>query len=179
MRRAGPTKVKVPAAAAMMILASVMMDATRGAHAEVVARYQANQWVIEANASSGTFRNCTMSPASGRGAKVVLMLARDGKWGIGMTNPAVKLAQGATSRLAYWVDDVLPRGGTATAVDETTLVGPLSNATQLFEEFRLGSMITVQVGGDTLQFSTNGTSAALAAVISCVRRHGSETQAPK
>lgn len=178
-KRRGPAVAKASVAATLTILACIAVDMSGSAGAEVVARYQANQWTIEANASSGTFQNCTMSPAAGRGAKVVLLLTRDGKWAIGAVNPTARLATGATTRLAYWVDDVIPRGGTATAIDETTMVAPLANATQLFEEFRLGSLINVQVGGDTFQFSTNGTSAALAEVIRCVRRHGQAGQAPK
>ncbi len=172
-RRAGTTST---AAATMMILFCMMADMTGSAYAEVVARYPANQWVVEANASGGTFQNCAMSPAASRGAKVVLMLSRDGKWGIGVMNLTARQAPGLTSRLAYWVDDVIPRGGTATAVDETTMVAPLANTTQLFEELRLGSMMNVQVGGDTFHFSTNGISAALAAVNSCVRRHSQGAQ---
>jgi hypothetical protein len=165
--------------AAMAALASVVPNMASQARAEVIARYPANQWVVEANASGGVFRNCSMTPASGSGAKVILVLGRDGKWGIGAMNLATRQSPGATSSLTYWVDDVLPRGATGSAVDETTVVAPLANSTQLFEEFRLGAMMNVRVGSSTLQYSTNGTSVALTAVSNCVRRHGQGAQAPK
>jgi hypothetical protein len=160
------------AVAAVMSLASIATTVVSQARAEVVARYPTNQWVVEANASGGTFQNCSMSPAAGSGPKIILVLSRDGKWGIGVMNLAARPSPGAARNLSYWVDDVLPRGAAASAVDEKTLVAPLANATQLLEEIRLGSMMNVQVGGSTLHYSTNGASAALTAVIGCVRRHG-------
>ena len=107
------------------------------------------------------------------------MLSHDGRWSLGVVNPAFKLNAGATGQVSYWVDDVLPRGGRATAVNSTTLLLPLENSTQLFEEFRLASMMNIKAGNETFQFSLNGTSAALAALIGCTKRHSQEARAPR
>jgi hypothetical protein len=109
----------------------------------------------------------------------MFMLSHDGQWALGVMNPAFNLNPGATGQVSYWVDDVIPRGGKATVVNSTTLLLPLENSTQLFEEFRLGSMMNIKAGNETFQFSLNGTSAALAALIGCAKRHSQEARAPR
>ena len=179
MKRNTLTAVKALAAAAMMTVASITIGMATGARAEVAGRQQVNQWVVEANTLNGAFNNCTISANYSRGTKVIFMLTHNGQWAVGVMNPAFNLSPGATGRVSYWVDDVLPRGGNATAVNDKTLLLPLDNSTQLFEEFRLGSMMNIKVGNETFQFSLNGTSAALAALIGCARRHSQEARAPR
>lgn len=175
MKRTTLTALKALAAAAMMTAASITVGMATGARAEVMARYQTNQWTVEANGTDGAFRNCSMSATYGR-SKVMFVLTREGSWGIGVTSPDFNLTPGATGRVAYWVDDVIPRGGNARAIDARTLLVPLENSTQLFEEFRLGSMMNIKAGNQTFQFSLNGTSAALAALTGCARRHSQEAR---
>ncbi len=176
MKSSKPIGFEMFLAAVVMILAS---GTTSGARAEVIARYQSSPWLVEANASNGEFQNCTMSADQARGAKVLIVLTPGDKWAIGVMNPGFNLKPGAAGQVSYWVDDVIPRGGAAKAIDGKTLLAPLENAPQLFEEFRLGSMMNVKVGNETLQFSLNGTSAALATLIGCSRRHAEQAQAPR
>ncbi len=179
MKRNTLTAVKALAAAATMTVASITIGMATGARAEVAARYQANQWMVEAHTLNGAFNNCTISANYSRGTKVMFMLTHDGRWSIGVMNPAFNLNPGASGQVSYWVDDVLPRGGRAMAVNDKTMLLPLENSTQLFEEFRLGSMMNIKVGNETFQFSLNGTSAALAALVGCARRHSQEARAPR
>jgi hypothetical protein len=55
---------------------------------------------------------------------------------------------------------------------------PVENPTQLLDEIRLGLMVNVKVGNETLSFSTNGCSAALVTVTNCMRRHAQQAQSP-
>jgi hypothetical protein len=61
MKRNTLTAVKALAAAALMTMASITIGMVTGARAEVAARYQANQWLVEAHTLNGAFNSCTIS----------------------------------------------------------------------------------------------------------------------
>jgi hypothetical protein len=55
MRRSEMTALKAIAAAVAMTLVSITVGITSGARAEVMARYPANHWVVEADVSNIAF----------------------------------------------------------------------------------------------------------------------------
>jgi len=177
MTRSTMGVLKAIAAAATMTAISITMGMASGARAEVVARYDADQWLVEANAADGAFQNCTVTADYGRGAKVMFMLTREGNWGIGIVNPGFNLKAGSTGQVAYWIDDGRARSGRAKALSATSLMVMLADSAQLFDEIRGGSRMYLKVGDDTFNLTLDGTNTALAALVGCARRHQQNARA--
>lgn len=175
MKRTQLRTMKAIAAAAMMTLTSIAAGVGY-ARAEVVGRIQVDQWTVEANATNGTFQNCTTSASYGNGAKVMFILTRQGNWGIGILNPGFNFTPGANGKIVYWVDENRPRGGDAKAMSEKMMLVQLADSTQLFEEIRGGSIMYFKVGNNTYQITLNGTGAALSALIGCARQYSAEAR---
>lgn len=177
MKRSKHGALKAIAVAVAMTATSITLGMAGSARAEVVARYDADQWLVEANASDGAFQNCTVTADYGRGAKVMFMLTREGNWGIGIVNPSFNLNAGMTGQVAYWIDDGRARSGKAKALSAKSLMVMLAASEQLFDEIRSGSRMYLKVGDETFNLTLNGTNTALAALVGCARRHQQNARA--
>lgn len=152
------------AAAAMMLAGP--------ARAEVLQRYNTGAWVVEANANSGGFQNCTATGKYGGGASVVFMLTRTMNWGIAINNPAWNWRPGSRGPISYWVDGGSARRNNATAMTQSRLLILLADSSRLFEEIRLGDRMYFRPDGhDAFSMTLKGTSVALNELMSCVRKY--------
>ena len=145
--------------------------ASSAAEAQVLRRYTLGQWVIQANAQNGSFRNCTATSNYAGGAKVLFMLTRQAAWGVGITNPNWNWNIGSRGRITYWVDDFNRTTNDAQALTKTSLVIMLADSTSLFHQIRSGHRMYFRPHGNNASFSMTlkGTSEALSALLNCVR----------
>lgn len=142
------------------------------AAAQVLQRYDTGQWVVEANASGGSFSNCTATGSYGGGAQVMFMLTNRGKWGMGITNPRWNWRPDSKGPVTYWIDGWQQRRATATATNSTRLIMMLEDSTQLYEEIRAGLKMYIRPdGNDSFSVTLNGTSVALNELMACVRKY--------
>lgn len=93
------------------ILAPTALLAAGVADANVIQRYSTDSWDIEANASNGSFENCTATGQYGGGASVMFMLTRTFTWDVAVTNPRWKWEKGSEGGVTYWVDSYQCRQG--------------------------------------------------------------------
>ncbi len=152
--------------------AAIMAFSAASADADVIRSYRVGQWQVEANATNGSFRNCSASSSYGGGARVMFMLTRQLTWGLGISNPTWTWRPGSTGNVTYWVDNHSARTHRAQAMSRTSLVISLTDSTALFQQVRAGHRMYFRPHGNNKQFSMtlNGTSAALSALLECVRR---------
>jgi hypothetical protein len=143
-----------------------------GANAEVLQRYSTGQWEIEANATRGSFENCTATGQYGGGASVMFMLTRTFTWGVAVTNPRWNWEKGTEGNVSYWVDSFQRRQGRVRALGSTELMVLLADSQQLFQEIRGGDTMYFQPqGADQFSITLIGTSVALNELMACVRRY--------
>lgn len=146
--------------------------AAGAANAEVVHRYTAGNWTIAANATNGSFQNCTATGQYGGGASVLFMLTRTFNWGIGITNPAWNWRTGTEGNVTYWVDSYARRSSRARALSGTELMILLADSQQLFQEIRGGNTMYFEpTGAKGFSITLVGTSVALNELLTCVRRY--------
>lgn len=155
--------------ASSMIATALLASST--AEAQVLRRYTLGPWVIQANATNGNFRNCTATSNYTGGAKVMFMLTRQATWGLGITNPKWNWNTGSRGQITYWVDNYAQTTHNAQALSRISLVIMLADSTRLFQQIRAGHRMYFRPHGNNASFSMTlkGTSAALSALLSCVR----------
>lgn len=154
-------------------LACIVVLARAGAaEAQVLQRYNTGQWLVEANATRGTFQNCTATGTYGGGAKVMLMLTRNMVWGVGIDNPTWNWAPQSQGDITYRVDSRRPRSSRARALSRTRLLIVLADSRRLFEEIRRGSRMNFRPHGHAaFGITLRGTSVALNELVACIRRY--------
>lgn len=141
------------------------------AQAQVLRSYSIGQWTIQANAQNGAFRNCTATSNYGGNARVLFMLTRQATWGLGISNNSWNWNTGSRGLITYWVDNHAQRTSNAQALSRTSLVIMMADSTALFQQIRAGHRMYFRPHGNNAAFSMtlNGTSAALSALLNCVR----------
>lgn len=156
--------------ASLLGLTILLFAGTAGA--QVLQRYNTGSWVLEANATSGTFQNCTATGSYGGGASVLFMLTRDLVWGVAITNPRWNWRVGSEGSVTYRVDSFQSRNGRGRALSPTRLLVSLADSQQLFREIRGGNTMYFQPqGAAPFSITLVGTSVALNELIACVRRY--------
>jgi hypothetical protein len=154
------------------ILGLIAFLAACAANAQVLQRYAAGNWTITANATNGSFQNCTATSQYGGGASVLFMLTRTFNWGLGITNPAWNWRTGTEGDVAYWIDSYARRRNKARALSPTQLMILLADSQQLFQEIRAGNkMFFEPTGANAFSITLVGTSVALNELASCVRNY--------
>lgn len=154
------------------LLASTALLGTSTANADVIQRYSAGSWQIEANTTRGSFENCTATGQYGGGASVMFMLTRTFTWGVAITNPRWNWEKGTEGNVSYWVDAYQRRQGRVRALASTELMVLLADSQQLFQEIRAGdTMYFEPQGADRFSITLVGTSVALNELMVCVRNH--------
>lgn len=153
-------------------LATVTLLAAGAANAEVIQRYSTGSWTVEANATNGSFQNCSATGQYGGGASVLFMLTRTFNWGIGIVNPSWNWRTGSEGDISYWVDSYQRRSGRARALSPNNLLILLADSQQLFQEIRGGNTMYFEPSGAKgFTITLVGTSVALNELLACVKRY--------
>lgn len=142
------------------------------ARADVVERSVVGVWKLEAHDKNGTFEYCTATSPYGNGAEVHFMLTRKLQWTVLIKNPRWNWRPESQGSVTYWIDSHDRRDGRVMALQANVLMVVLADSQQLMEEIREGNVMYFQPqGADSFSITLKGTSDALNALMSCMRRN--------
>lgn len=100
------------------------------------------------------------------------------QWRMGFANPSWNLEKGRSFNVAYVIDRNPPNIASVRAVDKTIAIAELQANAAVFQQFRLGRLLTVQAERDTFRFSLDGTAHALSALLDCAKANTAVAHAP-
>ncbi|TWS96600.1 hypothetical protein [Reyranella sp. CPCC 100927] len=156
---------------AMVMLAGLLLGNVE-ARADVVERNAVGIWSLEAHKKDGAFDYCTVTSQYGGGAEVHFMLTRKLQWSILIKNPKWNWRPESEGTATYWIDSQERRNGRAMALRADVLMVVLADSQELLGEIREGNVMYFEPqGANNFSITLKGTSDALGALMSCLRRH--------
>jgi hypothetical protein len=141
------------------------------ATAQTLQSFRIGNWQGGAYASNGRFTFCAAWATYNSGNSVRFAIDRQYRWGMDLANRAWQLRPGGVYELAFSIDGADPIRITAKAANSTELSFQLADSTELFNRFRRGNQLRVASTHSALTFNLADTSAMLARLHDCVRRH--------
>jgi hypothetical protein len=134
--------------------------------------FRVGNWNVGAYARDGRrFTHCAASMTYDSGTKMLFSIERDYRWSMGLANRDWRLQRGNVYELAFFIDAATPISMKAEALDSTTVFIGLADSAALFDRFRRGNQLRVASTHSVFTFNLADTSAMLARLHDCVRRH--------
>ena len=146
---------------------------TGGAAAAKIESFEVRGWDIEAYSDddTGAFSNCVAVAEYRSGMVLGFQIGEDFSWSMALFDVPVKLRAGQNVDVSFQID----RGGSRRISGEVPendfILIPLPDDVALFDQFRRGRLLRVQVRDKIASFDLDGTSAMLAALLECANRH--------
>lgn len=128
--------------------------------------------------ASGGFSHCSLMTIYRSGIFVMFAIDQAFKWRIGFASPTWNMAVGQTYNISYVIDQYAPNVVSARAALNSFAIAELQPNAAVFQQFRLGRMLTVQGGGEIYQFRLDGTAKALTALLDCAKDNMGIARAP-
>lgn len=130
-------------------------------------------WEIEVytNDRTGKFSNCVAVAEYRNGMVLGFQIMEDFSWNMALFELPMKLRDGQKVEVSYQIDRGSVRRATGTAPERDFIIMPLPDEVELFDQFRRGRMLRVELGGKIASFRLDGTAAMLSALLECANRH--------
>ena len=133
-------------------------------------------WSITAlDGAGGKFLGCAAFMHYQGGVQMHVGALADGHWQIGWTNSTWNFKVGETQAVNVLVDNGEPFPLTISVLAPTLFAATLPPGAAIFDLLRKGQMLTLPLSKSRLDFTLNGSSAALAELANCHRRYASAT----
>jgi hypothetical protein len=133
--------------------------------------FRVGSWNGGAFARDGRFTHCAASVTYASGITMRFAIDRQYRWSMGLANRDWRLRPGGIYDLAFSIDGADPIGVTAEAINSTHVSIRLADSINLFNHFRRGSELRVASTRRVFTFNLVDSSALLARLHDCVRRH--------
>ena len=133
--------------------------------------FRVGSWNGGAFARDGRFTHCAASVTYASGITMRFAIDRQYRWSMGLTNRDWGLRPGGIYDLAFSIDGADPIGVTAEAINSTHVSIRLADSINLFNRFRRGKELRVASTRSVFTFNLVDSSAMLAQLHDCVRRH--------
>lgn len=143
------------------------------AGAAKIESYDVKGWEIEVYTSdrTGKFNNCVAVAEYRSGMVLGFQIMEDFSWNMALFDVPVKLREGQKVDIAYQIDRGAVRRAKGEAPDSDFIVLPLPDDVDLFDQFRRGRLLRVEIAGKVASFRLDGTAAMLSALLECANRH--------
>ncbi|MCC2110949.1 MAG: hypothetical protein KDJ16_02835 [Hyphomicrobiales bacterium] len=128
-------------------------------------------WEGSAYADETRFSHCALSASYKSGISVHFAIDRDYLWRIGFSHEQWQLEPGATYNVRYRIDGYSSITAEAKVINDTFMMAELAAKERIFNQFRRGNTLNIQIGDTNYAFSLKGTSRALSGLLRCVDRY--------
>jgi hypothetical protein len=102
---------------------------------------------------------------------MLFAINRHYKWSIGFASPQWHLVRGNRYDIEFRIDRSAPINSNAVAIGESQVEVQLADTSELFNQFRWGSMLRVISAGHVLNFKLTDTSLILPELLRCVTQY--------
>ena len=146
---------------------------TGGAGAAKIESFEVRGWDIEAYSDddTGAFSNCVAVAEYRSGMVLGFQIGEDFSWSMALFDVPVKLRAGQNVDVSFQIDRGGSRRISGEVPEKDFILVPLPDEVALFDQFRRGRLLRVQVRDKVASFDLDGTSAMLAALLECANRH--------
>lgn len=143
------------------------------AAAAKIEAFEVKGWDIEvyADDTTGKFTNCVAVAEYRSGMVLGFQIMEDFSWNMALFDVPVKLREGQKIDVAFQIDKGSVRRMTGAVPEQDFIILPLPDDVEMFDQFRRGRLLRVEVAGKVASFRLDGTSAMLSALLECANSH--------
>ena len=158
---------------ARALAVALLLASTAPTRAGVIEEFNVEGWIVGAYSDNrtGLFSHCATSVPYRSGLSLLFHLNRNYLWTMGFSNPRWQLNVGSEYSVSYNIDRGPRFYARGRVINNNFVQADLADSRALFENFRRGSRLHVQAGGDAFVFNLTNSSRALAATLECTQRH--------
>ena len=120
---------------------------------------------------NGNFTHCTMKASYKSGVSLLFAIDDEYEWRIGFLHPSWDFTPGERYPVMYSIDSFAAYRASIKAQTSQLLMTELPSKSKIFEQFRIGQVLTLHAGGTTLSFNLTNTKQALIELLKCAHNN--------